>query len=105
MRLHLEKRVLHLIPVIFVLLLTPASTLSSHVIVTGGGVIEGPIAGPTVVYVPGHWYYGYWIPGQYVPYPAPVIPVDGVWLGPVYGGSGGLSGHHEGSHGSHHPHH
>ena len=24
--------------------------------------------GPNVVYIPGHWYYGYWVPGQYVEY-------------------------------------
>lgn len=63
----------------------------------------GTSYGPNVVYVPGHWYYGYWVPGQYVEY-AGYPPGDGyVW----YQGGVGYRGHWQHGywgHGHHHHH-
>lgn len=42
----------------------------------------GPVYAPSVVYVPAHWYHGFWVPGQYVQYTTPVYygPSEGfVW--------------------------
>ncbi len=47
-----------------------------------------------VVYIPGHWEYGYWVPGHYVEqaYGPPVVSSPGVWFN--IGGGGGYHHHH-----------
>ncbi len=65
----------------------------------------GTSYGSNVVYIPGHWYHGYWVPGQYVEYAGPAPGSNYIW----YEGSIGSNGHwHRGywghSHGHHHHH-
>jgi len=64
--------------------------------------------GPSVVYLPGHWYHGYWIPGQYVEY-AGAPPGPGyVWYQGGFGWGGGWNhghwGHGYGRGGGYHRH-
>lgn len=57
--------------------------------------------GPNVVYVPGHWYRGYWVPGQYVEYAGPPPGAGYVW---VQGGHDGRHGWRHGHWRRHHHH-
>lgn len=73
-------------------------------VVVGVGVGPGYYEG-NVVWVPGHWHHGYWIPGQYVEYPGASPGPDFVWFGGGYYGGYWHRGHwgHGGGHwGGHH---
>lgn len=61
----------------------------------------GTTYGSNVVYIPGHWYRGYWVPGQYVEYAGPPPGYGYVWY------QGGFDGGHHWRHGhwGHHHHH
>ena len=39
---------------------------------------------PQVIYVPGHWYHGYWITGRYVEYAGPAPGFDFYWIDHPY---------------------
>jgi len=45
--------------------------------------------GPQVVWIPGHWDHGYWIPGQYVEYAGPAPGTGYIWMR-----GGAYHGHH-----------
>ncbi len=64
----------------------------------------GTYYGSSVVYIPGHWYRGYWIPGQYVEYAGPAPGPSYIW----YEGGVGYNGYwrhgHWGHGGGHHHH-
>ena len=64
-----------------------------------GGYYEG-----NVVWIPGHWHHGYWVPGQYVEYPGASPGPDFVWFGGGYYGGNWHRGHwgHGGGHWHHH---
>src|SRR5579872_4635840 len=59
--------------------------------------------GSNVVYIPGHWYHGYWVPGQYVEYAGPAPGTGYIWY---EGGFNGSHRWHHGhwGHGGHHHH-
>jgi len=62
------------------------------------GPAYGTTYGPHVVWVPGHWDHGYWVPGQYVEY-------GGYAPGPGYIWTGGGYHHRHWHHGYWHHHH
>lgn len=66
---------------IILLLSINVATASTQIFIQMGPM-ESAYYRPSVVYVPGHWYHGFWVPGQYVQYRTPVYygpSEDFVW--------------------------
>ena len=59
----------------------------------------GTSYGEYVRWIPGHWYHGYWVPGQYVEYAGPAPGAGFIWYQGGFDGGHRWHNGHWGSHG------
>lgn len=108
MRINLLTRLNIIKPLVFMMLIIASINLCQAAVAVGinvgsGGYGYGPSA---VVWVPGHYEDGYWIPGQYVEYNeapyynnyyyGPAYSTGFVWVGGGHHWHGGHGGWHGG---------